>query len=146
MGLATILTGCLTNSHSDTPSTRTTPSTVQETSDDQPIAPTALSDAEAKERALHAEETYLERQLSSASCLDEWDTTATTVRKNATITDRTTEGVRVEVVHPFWSTETWTEAGSNRSYQSHTDGGSKAQYLVTPKTIKRLGGDSLSLC
>ena len=146
IGLVTILTGCLTNSNYDAPANRTTSSTAQETSDGQTVASAVLSDAEAKERALHTEENYLERQFSSASCLDEWGTTATTVRKSATVTDRTAEGVRVEVIHPFWFMETWTEAGSNRAYQSHADGGSHAQYLVTPETIKRLSGDSLSPC
>lgn len=129
LALTTILTGCLTDSQSDTPSNRT-----------------ELSEAEAKEQALHAEETYLERQLSNASCLDDWGTTSTTARKSATVTDQTAEGVRVEVVHPYWFTETRTEEGSNKSYKSHMDGGSHAQYLVAPEDIERLSGDPLSPC
>ena len=125
LALTTILTGCLT----DSPSNRT-----------------SLSDAEAKEQALQAEEAYLERQLSSASCLDDWGTTSTTVRKSATVTDQPAEGVRVKVVHPYWFTKTRTEAGSNKSIKTHADGGSRAQYLVTPETIERLSGDSLSPC
>ena len=138
-----LLGGCATRS---TPSNRTANTTAQETSTEQTIAQADLSDAEAKEQALQAEQEHLKRQLSSAGCLDRWGTGSSTARESASVTTRTTEGVRVEVTHPYSYTEIWTEAGSNKSNQVISHGGSHAKYLVTPEMTKRLSGDTLSLC
>ncbi|MCF2207356.1 hypothetical protein KI372_08590 [Halobacterium salinarum] len=129
LAVAAGLTGCSTHRQPDT-------------------APngTSLTDSTAKERALAAEAEYLRSELSGARCLDSWGTSATAVRKNATVTNRTADGVRVAVVHPYWSTESWTEPASNRSHKTHTDGGSHAHYLVTPATVERVDGDSLAPC
>lgn len=93
-----------------------------------------VSNWTAKERALDAEETLLTDHLQNASCLENWGTTETTVSKRATVTKRTSDGVYVEVTHPYWYHTDDTEA----------DLGSNALYVVTDETTERKRGDSLS--
>lgn len=94
----------------------------------------AVSNRTAKRRALAAEASYLTDHLQNASCLDDWGTTATTVSERATVTRRTSNGVYVEVTHPYWYYKGETEA----------DLGSDALYVVTEETIERTRGDSVS--
>lgn len=94
----------------------------------------SVSNQTAKNRALDAEESHLADQLQNASCLEDWGTTETTVSKRATVTKRTSEGVYVEVTHPYWYTKDDTES----------DQGSDALYVVTDETTERESGDSVS--
>lgn len=94
-----------------------------------------VSNETAKERALAAEESYLTERLQNVSCLADWGTTSTTVSKRATVTNRTSAGVYVEVTHPYWySTE-----------QTDADGGTNARYVVTAESVERERGDSVSI-
>lgn len=99
------------------------------------IATAEISDTDAKERALTAEEEYLTEQLQNASCLTDWGTSPTTMGERATITKRSADGVYVEVVHPYsYSTE-----------QTAADGGSTALYRVTATSIDRMRGEGFSI-
>lgn len=93
-----------------------------------------FSNETAKERALAAEESYLTGKLQNISCLEEWGTTETTVSKQATVTKRTSDGVYVEVTHPYWYT---TE-------QSEADSSTEALYVVSDEGTERRSGDSVS--
>ncbi|WP_227356786.1 hypothetical protein [Haladaptatus salinisoli] len=56
--------------------------------------------------------------------------------ERATVTERTAEGVSVEVTHPYsYSTE-----------KTAADGGSNALYVVTPERSRRVRGDSVTPC
>jgi hypothetical protein len=92
----------------------------------------------AKERALDAEEAYLKAQFRNASCVESWGTYATAgIDRNATIINRTADGVYVEVTHPYWyGTDDNTEV----------DDGSTALYLVKHETVHRIRGDDVSPC
>lgn len=134
------LAGC-TNIVSDQPTTSEQPTTATPT----PTAPTTtqstiassdLSDSTAKDRALTAEETYLSAHLSNESCLNDWGTTPTTMDKEATIVNRTADGVVVDVTHPYWYSTGSSEA----------DLGSNARYLVTENETTRLSGDDIDPC
>lgn len=124
-------TGSTTTTRSSTQST-TTQSTTEQTT----IPPSKISDEEAKERALAAEKVYVEKYLKKASCLENWGTRPTTASKEATVTGRTAEGVRVEVSHPYSYSTGDTEA----------DLASKGAYLVTIDGTARISGDSVSPC
>ena len=139
IALATLLAGC-----SAPNATTESRSSTADTTENQTIAPSDLSDSAAKERALAAEEEYLEGQLSGATCLDDWGTTPTVVSKEATVTDRTEDGVRVDVRHPYWYTRTMSDQGT--SIQEHADGGSRATYLVTREDADRVDGDIVTPC
>lgn len=93
-----------------------------------------VSNGTARSRALAAEESYLTEHLQNASCLEDWGTTATTVSKRATVTKRTSDGIYVEVTHPYWYYTQETEA----------DLGSDALYIVTDETTERTRGESVS--
>lgn len=98
---------------------------------------TDVGDEEAKERALAAEEDYLTSQFENASCIEEWGLTAYGgIAENATISNRTVDGVYVEVTHPYWY-------GTG---QDEVDYGSTALYLVTPDNVQRIDGDDISPC
>ena len=94
-----------------------------------------VSDEAARERALDAEETYLRERLRNVSCLEDWGTTPTTASREATVTDRTGDGVHVQVTHPYWYSTDQTEA----------DGASEALYVVTDGSAERVRGESLSV-
>lgn len=138
IALATLLAGC------SGPDVTTESGTSTDSTENETISPTELSDSVAKERALAAEEEYLEGQLAGATCLDDWGTTATVVSKEATVTDRTEDGVRVDVLHPYWYTRTTSDQGT--SIQEHADGGSRATYLVTTEDENRMDGDVVAPC
>ncbi|MFC7202224.1 hypothetical protein ACFQJC_01750 [Haloferax namakaokahaiae] len=105
-----------------------------------PSAGDELSNTSAKQRALDAEREYLESRLGNASCLSEWGITATTTSKEAAITNRTAEGVLVEIRHPYSY-----EAKHGDSY-SIADQSSQATYLVTNEGAERVSGDDVSPC
>ena len=138
IAIATLLAGC------SGPDVTTDPGSPTDTTDNGTISPAKLSDSTARERALAAEEEYLEGQLAGAPCLDDWGTTATVVSKEATVTDRTEDGVRVDVLHPYWYTRTVTDQGT--SIQEHADAGSRATYLVTTEGADRVNGDVVAPC
>lgn len=120
------------STHSKTADDATTETTATRTT----VPPAVVSDADAKERALAAEEAYLTERLRSASCLSNWGTYPTTASKRATVADRTADGVRVEVVHPYSYSTDRTEA----------DGASRAVYAVTADDAERVSGDAVSPC
>ncbi|MFC4449984.1 hypothetical protein [Halorussus aquaticus] len=123
----------------DTATPRTTAAT---------ISPGTVSDEAATERALAAEEAFLTERLGNASCLDDWGTYPTTAQKRATVVERTADGVRVEVSHPFsYSTEQTETEGDSRTVSLVTaDGASRAVYLVTADDARRVSGDTISPC
>lgn len=136
--LATLLAGC------SGPDVSTESGTSTDSTENETISSTEFSDSAAKERALAAEAEYLEEQLAGATCLDDWGTTATVVSKEATVTERTEDGVRVDVLHPYWYTKTVSEQGT--SIQEHADGGSRATYRVTTEDAERMDGDDVAPC
>lgn len=93
----------------------------------------AVSDANAIERALAAEEQYVSEQLSSAECVTEWGTDPTVEAREATVTNRSADGPAVSVTQPYWYGTTDTEA----------DGASAARYLVSENATARGDGDEL---
>lgn len=97
----------------------------------------AVSDETARERALTAEERHLRDRLGNASCVDGWGTNSYTgVEAEANVVNRTSAGVYVDVVHPFWYGTETVEA----------DGRSAATYLVTPNATRRLDGTTIAPC
>jgi hypothetical protein len=96
-----------------------------------------MSNANAKERALTAEERYLRSRLENASCVETWSLTSfVSLEQSATVTNRTSEGVTVEVSHPYSFSSTDLEA------DVETD----ARYLVTPNETRRVDGTEVTPC
>lgn len=124
-----VLAGCTALPGTEPPSTTTTMV-------DSTVAPSDLSDSTAKERALNTEEAYLSARLRNASCLRSWGTAPTTGTANATVVNRTSEGVIVEAHHPY----------SYATNSSHADGLSHARYLITPTNSTRLSGNQIEPC
>lgn len=102
------------------------------TSNPPTVSSSVVSDEEARERALAAEEAHLTDAFENASCVEEWGLTPYVGQeREATVTDRTEDGVRVRVTHPYWySTE-----------QVDADSRSDARYLVTAEDSRRIGDD-----
>lgn len=96
-----------------------------------------ISNSSAKDRALAAEEQYITEQLGNASCVDSWGLVSFTgLQKEATVTNRTSDGVYVVVRHPYvYSTE-----------EVDADVESEAHYLVTSDDIDRISGTEVSPC
>lgn len=96
-----------------------------------------VSNGDARERALSAEEDHIARQFENASCVEEWGLTSFVgVEAEASVTNRTADGVYVAVTHPYWyATE-----------QEEADVGSNARYLVTDDATERLDGTEVSPC
>ena len=102
---------------------------------DAPVRSTP-ADEEAERRAIDAEESYLVERFENASCLTGWGLSETTAQTTATVSERTAEGVVVDVTHAYWlSTE-----------ELSADGASEARYLVTAEDARRIDGDSISPC
>ncbi|QLG29685.1 hypothetical protein HUG10_18940 (plasmid) [Halorarum halophilum] len=96
-----------------------------------------VGDAEARERALAAEGDHIAEQLENATCVEGWGPTSYAgVEREATVTNRTADGVYVEVTHPYWYSTGRDEA----------DVGSNARYLVTADAVRRVGGTDVSPC
>ncbi|WP_224448156.1 hypothetical protein [Haloprofundus salilacus] len=107
------------------------------------IPASVVSDEEAEERALEAEGAYITEQLEDASCVTDWGTTATVTNKEATVTDRTADGVHVEVTHPYWYSSQQREG--NETVVEEADGGTNARYVVTAADARRADGDTISV-
>ncbi|NHN47997.1 hypothetical protein G9464_10355 [Halostella sp. JP-L12] len=145
LGLGTA--GCLEDLPNENGSRETSTIQAQSTTSERTtIAAGDVSDEEAKERALTAEEEYLTEQFQNASCLSNWGTSPTTVGEQATITERSADGVYVEVVHPFSYSAEQTEAEGDPRVREEADGGSNALYLVTADSIERVRGDNIAPC
>ncbi|WP_058366176.1 hypothetical protein [Haloparvum sedimenti] len=95
-----------------------------------------VGDEEATERALAAEEAYLQDRLSAADCLENWGTTPTTASREAAVVAHTDEHVRVELQHPYWYSTASAEA----------DSASEAVYEVTADDERRVEGDEIQPC
>jgi len=87
-------------------------------------------------RALDAEESYLVERFDNASCTTGWGTMETTAQTTATVSDRTSEGVVVEVTHAYWYSTEELEA----------DGASEARYRVSKSDTERIEGDTITIC
>lgn len=96
-----------------------------------------VSNSDAKERVLAAEEEHITEQFENASCVESWSPISFVgLEKQAKVTNRTDEGVYVAVKHPYsYSTE-----------QDEADVESDAQYLVTPDGVQRISGTTVSPC
>jgi len=96
-----------------------------------------VTDEDAKERALTAEEQYITEQLENASCVNSWSLNSYVgLEEQATVTNQTDKGVHVAVKHPYtYGTE-----------KDEADGGTEAHYLVTPDQVDRINGTKLSPC
>jgi hypothetical protein len=107
-----------------------------------------VSETDAKERALQAEESYLTARLSNASCLENWGTSPTVTNEEATVVNRTQDGVLVAVKHPFSYTtvSTTDDPDSTLTARSYADGASRARYLVTEEDARRVSGDEIRPC
>lgn len=95
-----------------------------------------ISDARARELALQAEYEYVENQLEKADCLEEWGTSGSTVREEAKIDDRTTAGVYVDVIAPYWTS----------TKHKVDDTGSEARYVITQNEGNRVDGKDIAPC
>lgn len=99
--------------------------------------PTAPSDTDAEERALAAEEEYITDRLENAACVNSWGLTDYGgIPENATVSERSEDGVTVEVTHPYWY-------GTD---SKEVDAGTRAEYLVTEESVQRVDGDELEPC
>lgn len=96
-----------------------------------------VTDEEARERALDAEEQYITEQLENASCVESWSPTSFVgLEEEATIMNRTDKGVQVVVKHPY----------SVATEELEADTESEARYLVTPEDEDRISGTKVSPC
>ncbi|WP_256295978.1 hypothetical protein [Haloarchaeobius salinus] len=132
---ALLLTGCLNLPGQATTAEPTTTAPLPPTP--QPVSDLSeLSESEAGEIALQAEETYLSMHLRNASCLETWGTYPTTSSTVATVVNRSAERIIVTVQHPYsYSTDT-----------SEADSSSTARYRVTENGTTRLSGDEIAPC
>ncbi|PSQ27184.1 hypothetical protein BRD03_07925 [Halobacteriales archaeon QS_9_68_17] len=100
------------------------------------LSPADVSDAAARDRALAAEEEFLEAELGNASCLNDWGTTPSTASESAEVVERSAEGVTVSVTHPYWFSTDDAEA----------DGASNAFHVVTGDETRRASGTEIDPC
>lgn len=89
-------------------------------------------------RALCAEERYLRRQLQHADCVDSWGTydAGGSPDKEATVVNQTSNGIYVDVQHPYW----WGNT------EVSDDSFSTATYLVTGNRTRRVSGRAVDPC
>lgn len=101
------------------------------------LGTSGVSNSDAKERALAAEEQHITEQLENASCVESWSLASFVgLEKEASVTNRTDEGVHVVVKHPYsYSTE-----------RDEADVESEAHYLVSPDDVDRISGTEVSPC
>lgn len=96
-----------------------------------------VSNDEAKDRALAAEEAYITEQLENASCVQSWSLRSFVgIEEEATTLNETATGIYVEVSHPYSYATNTTEA----------DVGTEARYFVTANMTDRLAGTTVSPC
>ena len=96
----------------------------------------AISEGEAKNRALEAEKQYLDETLNSQPCGDGSSETPI-VENTATIENETSDGFSVNVEYGY---------SFNEDDGAHYDGRSEATYLVTENQTKRVSGTDISPC
>ena len=96
---------------------------------------TVVTDA-AGDRALAAEEAYLDDRLAAADCLDSYGTAEIVVSERARVVAVRPTGLVVAVRHPYAYSTTDLEA----------DDASEARYLVGPTATERLVGDRIDPC
>jgi len=97
----------------------------------------AVSNDDAKDRALAAEEQHITEQLENAPCVEGWSPTSFVgLEEAATVTNRTAEGVVVQVRHPY----------SYATEDEEADVESTARYLVTIEEAQRIDGTDVSPC
>jgi len=88
-------------------------------------------------------------RLSNANCLETWETNPTVTNENATVVNRTQDGVIVRVEHPYSYTEVpanTDDTDQNVTVSSYADGASRARYLVRRNDIRRVSGDVIRPC
>lgn len=96
-----------------------------------------VTDEEAKERALAAEEQHITDQLENTSCVESWSPTSFVgLEEEATVTNRTDEWMHVVVKHPYSVTTEEIEADTE----------SESRYLVTSENVDRISGTKVSPC
>lgn len=128
--------GCLGDAASEAPASESTRTNATAT-ERLTVSPSEVSDEEARDRALAAEEEFLTARLENASCLNGWGTTPATVDESAAVVDRSADGVTVSVTHPYWYSTDRAEA----------DLASEAVYVVTEDEARRVGdGEDVSPC
>ncbi|WP_410766939.1 hypothetical protein [Haloferax sp. DFSO60] len=140
------LAGCLGGAPSA--SDETTRTTVRETTEETPATTATatetpvpfaeITNGTAAQRALAAEESYLKSQLQNASCLTSWGTLSTTGSKEVNVVNRTSDGIAVEVQHPY--------SYGKEDPLVEADGYSRATYLVTEERVERIAGREISPC
>jgi len=102
----------------------------------QTVAPATLPDSEATDRALEAETDYVSARLENASCLSYGETGEFTASAEATVTNRTQNGVVLNVQRPY----SWAKNDTVADLVSN------ASYLVTKNQTNRRSGTSISPC
>lgn len=100
------------------------------------LARSVVSDREARERALAAEEAYLAERLGSATCLGDWGTNATAADEHASVRARTPDAVVVDVSHPYWYDSATVEGDATVA----------ARYRVTAERARRVSGETVAPC
>jgi len=97
----------------------------------------SVTNEEARERGIAAEEQHITEQLGNASCVESWSLNSFVgLEEEASVTNRTADGVYVMVQHPY----------SYSTKQEEADVASEAQYLVTADDVDRLSGTHVSPC
>ncbi|MFC7071459.1 hypothetical protein [Halobaculum lipolyticum] len=96
---------------------------------------TFASDA-AGDRALAAEQAFLEDRLAAADCLDSYGTGEVVVSERARVVGVRPTGLVVDVRHPYALSTGRLEA----------DAVAEARYLVGPDAVRRLDGDEIDPC
>lgn len=110
---------------------------------------TGVTDDEARDRALTAEESHIADSLQTASCLEDWGVGPATIRRSATVENRSGDGVSVDVTQPYWYEIVHTradDAGNSRTEVSHADAASEATYRVTGEEAVRVQGSTIEPC
>lgn len=96
-----------------------------------------VSNDDARERALTAEEQHIAETFESASCVEAWSLTSFVgLEAEATVVNRTSDGVYVDVRHPY----SYSTAAVDADVES------KAQYLVTDDDVERVDGTDVAPC
>lgn len=101
------------------------------------LADAGVSNGAATERALGAEEAYLTERFEDASCVESWSLTSYVgIDEEATVVNRTADGVYVDVTHPL----------SYATDDEEADVATEATYLVTEDDVRRVGGTNVTPC
>lgn len=96
-----------------------------------------VSNDAAKEQALDAEEAYITEQFEDAPCVESWSLTSFVgIEEEASVLNRTADGVYVDVTHPL----------SYATDEEEADVKTEATYLVTPDAVRRVSGTNASPC